>query len=403
MTDLGSRSTFRIEVEEELRQDILPYWLRLMDRERGGFFGLVSHDNRIDREADKGCILNSRILWTFSAAHRLLGVPAYREAAWQAYDFLRRVFWDERHSGLYWMVDAAGKPVQTRKQIYNLAFGIYGLAEYHRMSGDPESLDRAVRLFQDIEAHSHDRTHLGYIEGLTEDWQPIADLRLSDKDLNEKKSMNTHLHVLEAYTNLLRVWKDPKLEEQQTALLGIMLDRILDPATAHFRLFFDESWHSRVSRVSYGHDIEGSWLMCEAAEVLGFEPLRIRVREIAARMARCALAEGLDPEHGGLFDESLDGKPESTDKSWWPQAEAVVGFLNGFELTGEQKFFEAAMSTWRFIQAHFVDRQGGEWYWRVDRTGRVPASRPKVEPWKCPYHNSRACMEAMDRLDRLAD
>jgi len=401
MTTTERLLALRGAMERDLRENILPFWIRhVVDEEYGGFRGFVADDLRKDPLAPKGVVLNARILWACSAALRRYGDAAYRRTAERAFDYLLRRFWDEEHGGLYWMLDHEGRPVADRKQTYALAFGLYGLAEYHRATGSAEALARAIRLYRTIEEHAADPARGGYWEARARDWGPLDDVRLSEKDRNAPKSMNTHLHVMEGYAALLRAWGDSGLRERLRQVIALHLDRILDPLTAHLVLFFDEGWASLDRAVSYGHDIEASWLLVEAAEAAGEEALVARAREAAVRMAGVTLAEGFDHEHGGVFAERHGDDRLDDEKHWWMQAEAVVGFLNAWELTRDEAFLEAAERTWAFVDRFLVDREHGEWRWRVRRDGSAIPGLPKVEPWKCPYHNSRAALETIARVDR---
>ncbi|MCX7773446.1 MAG: AGE family epimerase/isomerase [Clostridia bacterium] len=398
--DSGILTVLAQEMLNELKQDILPFWMyRAADTENGGFYGEISNDLIVHYKAPKGGILNSRILWTFSSAYRIFGEPIYLNMAQRAYRFLCDHFWDDKFGGVYWMVDYKGKPINDRKQAYNLAFAIYGLSEYYRVSSCDEALKKAIAIFDILEAHYRDSFFGGYIEALTRDYKAISDMRLSDKDRNDIKSMNTHLHILEAYTSLLRVWRHDRLVKAQQELLDIMLTRIVDQDTHRFKLFFNEQWKASSQIVSFGHDIEGSWLMCEAAEVLGEPGLKSRAYDEAAKMAYVVLNKGLDTLHGGLFNEEEHGHID-TDKHWWPQAEAVVGFANAYSITLNPAFLKAAAQCWSFIKSSIIDKKCGEWYWKTDRAGEPYLSQPKVEPWKCPYHNSRACMEIIERASQ---
>ncbi|MCX5643085.1 MAG: AGE family epimerase/isomerase [Phycisphaerae bacterium] len=323
----------------------------------------------------------------------------------------------------------------TKKKIYGEAFCIYALAEYHRVFREPQALKQAVDVFELIEAHACDNRHGGYFEAMSRDWQPCEDMRLSDKDMNEKKSMNNHLHVLEGYTNLLCVWPDRALtwrgrpglasrgrpalgsEEEgqgQTCpersrrdalatrlreLIGIFQRHVLNAEQIHLQHFFDEAWTPKSDSYTFGHDIEGSWLLCEAAEVLGDHCLLEEVQSVAVKMARAVLAEGLDKD-GGLFYEGRDGQIVNPNKEWWPQAEAVVGFYNAWQLTRDRAFQVAAMRCWQFIQDRVVDRKHGEWFWCIRPDGTPDPAQPKVSPWKCPYHNGRCCLEIIHRVTR---
>ncbi len=386
----------------DLDGNILPFWAReTVDQEHGGFLGLLSEGGVPEPQAPKGGVLCARILWSYSAALRRPGDPLHRGMADRAFRELTGRFWDAEHGGTYWMLDGRGRPLSDRKQTYALAFSLYGLVEYHRATGSAEALERAKALHRSIEAHASDAAHGGYGEARARDWSPLADVRLSEKDLNAPKSMNTHLHVMEAYASLLRAWPDPGLRERVRALVALHLDRILDPATGHLLLFFDERWAPLSRTVSYGHDIEASWLLVEAAEATGDPALLERAKAAAVRMARVTLAEGEDAEHGGVFAERHEDGRLDDEKHWWMQAEAVVGFLNAYELTGEPPFLDAAERAWGFVERYLIDREHGEWRWRTRRDGARIPGLPKVEPWKCPYHNSRAALETIARVARL--
>jgi mannobiose 2-epimerase len=392
-------SELRQRVEAELLSDILPFWLKYaIDEEYGGFRGQIANDLTIDPHAAKGIILNARILWTFSKAFSVYGDPVYLDAARRAYEYLVRFFWDNEFGGVYWMVDYQGNPFDTKKRIYGQAFTVYALAEYYHATGDAEILARALRLVEVIEASGHDPANGGYFETYERDWTLAVDQRLSEVDQDEKKSMNTHLHLLEAYAALLRNHEHSTVRLRLRELIEVFLNHIVDPKTHHFLLFFDEEWRTQSDKVSFGHDIEGSWLLCEAAEILGDTALLESVRAVGLSMAQAVYDQGLDTDGGLLYEAGPTGIIDS-DKHWWPQAEAVVGFLNAHELSGRQYFRDAAERSWAFIEEHIIDREHGEWFWLVSKDGVPAAERDKVGPWKCPYHNSRACFETMERLD----
>ncbi|MGC9467428.1 MAG: AGE family epimerase/isomerase [Anaerolineae bacterium] len=391
--------------EAELRENILPFWIQhVVDHERGGFYGRITNDLVVDRDTPRGSLLSSRILWTYSAAYRRYQNPAYRKMADRAYQDLTHRFWDPVHGGLYWMVGVDGTLLRDRKQIYGQAFGIYGLSEYYAATGLQDALDKALMLFEALEKHSYDPEHRGYFEACTRDWQLADDMRLSALDLDEMKSMNTHLHVMEAYTNLLRVWPDPVLKAKQAELIHVLMTHIVDEETAHMVLFFDEAWTPRSENVSYGHDIEASWLLVESTEILGDGDLDQRARSLSIAMAQAVYEEGLDPDGALVYEADPDGLADSS-KQWWPQAEAAVGFLNAYQLSGEEHFLEAALKSWDFIAAYLIDREHGEWLRYVERDHTPPKgtaeSDAKVSFWKGPYHSGRACMEVTERLHTL--
>ncbi len=393
--------TLRDAVVRDLSDNVLPFWMRrVLDGDRG-FLGFVTEDGRADPQAPLGGVLAARLLWTLSAVARLLGDEACRSAAHRLRDWIRPRFWDAEHGGTFWMLDRAGQPTSTRKQTYQLAFMVYALAEYHLATDSVDALEDALGLFQAIEEHAVDYAQGGYFEARGRDWGPLDDVRLSERDLNAPKSMNTHLHVMEAYANLLRASGREDVRERLRWLTLLHLDTIVDPTSGHLRLFFDEGFAPVSGPVSYGHDIEASWLIVEAAELCGDPELVERSRSNAVRMAAVTLERGFDHAHGGILAERHQDGRLDDEKHWWMQAEGIVGFLNAFELSHDERFLEAAERTWTFVERFLVDRELGEWRWKVARDGSRIPGLPKVEPWKCPYHNSRAALEVRRRVERL--
>ena len=388
----------RNEMRSELENNILPFWMNKMeDNEEGGFYGQITGEDELKPEASKGAILNARILWTFSSAYRLLKKPEYLETATRAKRYLIDRFYDPQYGGIYWELDYKGNPLDTKKQIYAIGFAIYGLSEYARATGDEEALAYAQQLFDVIEQHSFDSEQNGYVEALTRDWQPIEDMRLSDKDENEKKTMNTHLHILEPYTNLYRVWKDEQLERQLRNLIEVFITRILDPQTGHLNLFFEEDWTNKYRIYSYGHDIEASWLIHEAALVLGDPEVLKRIEPIIIRIARAA-DEGLNPDGSMIYEHFIDRQKTDRELHWWVQAENVVGHINLYQHFGDTEALDTAARCWEFIKTKLIDREQGEWHWSLLPDGTVNRRDDKAGFWKCPYHNGRMCMEVIERF-----
>jgi mannobiose 2-epimerase len=320
-----------------------------------------------------------------------------------AYDYLTSRFLDSQCGGIFWSVDHHGTPLMDRKHVYAQAFAIYGLSEFYRATGQAAALHLAQDLFHLVETHSYDSANRGNIECMSRAWKPLVDMRLSTVDINSRKSMNTLLHLMEAYTNLLRAWDNALLRTRLRGLIEVFFDHVIDPGTHHFRLFFDDQWNWRhlSETVSYGHDIEGSWLLVEAAEVLGDAGLLARARAEAVAMTERVYAEALEPD-GSLLYESQPQAGHSnraTQKHWWPHAEAVVGFYNAYQISGQERFAEAAGVCWRYIESRFVDRVHGDWFKVLDRNGVPDPQQVKVGPWECPYHHSRACFEMLARLD----
>lgn len=382
----------REEMHAELTGNILPFWMeRMKDDRNGGFLPRITGDGQEDAAAEKGAILNARILWAFSAAYRIIGRPEYLETATMAKREIIDRFYDRTYGGVYWSLSPDGKPSDRKKQIYALGFAIYGLSEYARATGDTEALDYAVRLFHDIESHSFDTERNGYLEAFNEDWSPIGDMRLSEKDINECKTMNTHLHILEPYTALYRVWKDSRLEKQLRNLIGVFREKILDRKTGHLRLFFDEDWVSSHDIISYGHDIEASWLLYDAAEAIGDEELISVLAPDIVAIADAA-SESYIPGGGMIYEFHGDTGAVDADRHWWVQAEAVVGYFNLWRITGREDALAKAADCWEFIKKHIIDHTGGEWFWSLRADGTVNTQDDKAGFWKCPYHNSRMCL-----------
>ncbi len=387
----------------ELTGNILPFWSGpALDTERGGVHGALSDDLVIADEVDRSAVLCARVLWTFSAAAYRMGDRSHLVPAAHAYDYLMAHFIDPVHGGVFWTVDKDGAVSDDRKQIYAQAFAVYALAEYARASGLTEPLVTAARLVDLIEAHAADPVNGGYIEARTRDWKELADMRLSPRDLNANKSMNTLLHLMEAYTTLLEVTGDPVACGRLHRLTTVVLDHVVDERAGTFRLFFDEDWHTLSSVVSPGHDIEGAWLLTAAARAVGDPLLVARAERAALAMAETVLRSGRDEDGGILYEIRPGGSsaPAMIDHSshWWAQAEAVVGFLEAHTLSGDARFYEAAQACWEFIDAHHVDRVHGDWFKELDPDRRPRSTSPKVGPWECPYHHARACLEIITRL-----
>ena len=391
----------RQELEQELKGNILPWWMRVApDRDLGGFHGHITHLNQAVRGAGKGAVLHARVLWTFSAAYRMYGHPGYLETARRACDYILGHFLDDTYGGVYWELEPDGRVRSSRKQIYALAFTLYGLVEYHLASGEDHPLQMAGELYTVMEDHAFDGEHNGYTEAFSREWGDLEDLRLSEKDENVSKTMNTHLHILEAYANLYRVWKDPGLERSLENLIRLFPERFVDREHSRLNLFFDQEWKLRSHLVSYGHDIECSWLLHEAAVILGKPELVAETGSLAVKMAQASLA-GLAGDGGLFYEFDPESHELDTDRHWWPQAEALVGYFNAYQLSGREDFLDRALGSWTFIREHLIDREYGEWYWSVDARGTPQTGREKAGFWKCPYHNGRACMELIRRIDHM--
>ena len=420
--------TMRDEMQDVLQNNILHFWqTKMVDRENGGFYGRIDAQGVLHPKAEKGAILNARILWSFSAAYRVLGLPEYLEMATYAKDYFLEHFIDKEYGGVYWSVDYKGRPLNTRKQFYAIGFALYGLSEYARATGDREALDYAIALYECIEDHAFDKEYNGYIEAKTREWQPIADMRLSELDANFPKSQNTHLHIIEPYTNLYRCLKEMQaatscdyvpvlgsvlpigvsvpmetiisVEASLRNLIDIFTDRILNQDTHHLDLFFEMDWTRGAGHLeSYGHDIECSWLMHEAALVLGDQKVLRKVEQVVREVAK-ASEKGLRPDGAMIHEANLDTGRADDDLHWWVQAENVVGWFNIYQYFGDEDALDKAVRCWEYIKSQLIDYENGEWFWSRHPDGTLNTVDDKAGFWKCPYHNSRMCLEIIERTD----
>lgn len=390
------RKLLKSELIAELNS-ILNYWSeRTIDNENGGFVGQIDFNDDQIANAEKGSVLNARILWTFSASYQTTKNENHKNLAKRAFEYLAENFHDTQFGGLFWSINEDKTPKDTKNQIYALAFAIYGLSEYYVISKEEKALEIAKNLYSKIQEHSYDKVNKGYFEAFTRDWQPIEDLRLSAKDANEKKTMNTHLHIIEGYVNLYKVWKDEKLLKDIIELLETIEKHFINPETGHLHLFFDENWVEKPDVISYGHDIEAAWLLQQCAEISGNEILIANYKKHAIQIAEVT-KEGLDTD-GGLWYEFDPEKDELIpEKHWWPQAEALIGFYNAYQLTGREEYLDIVYKIWKFTKKYMIDQQNGEWYWGVYSDYSI-MKKDKAGFWKCPYHNGRACLELIARI-----
>lgn len=383
--------------KKELEDNILAYWMnRMQDGKYGGFYGAIDGNGRLVPEANRGAVMYMRILWTFSAAYRVLGDAAYRDVADTAFTYIKAHFIDKTYGGVYWELDFRGNLLNRKKQVYAQGFALYAFSEYCRATGTAEALDLSIRFFEQIEA-CKDKDKGGYWEAFSEQWDFIDDMRLSDKDENEAKTMNTHLHVLEAYTNLLRVWPDDRVLTAQKELIAVFLNHIYDPRTGHLRLFFHADWSSTSDTVSYGHDIEAAWLLLEATEQLGDAVLIEKMKEVALHIANAA-AEGLRKD-GSMIYEWKAGELDK-ERHWWVQAEAVVGYSYAHRLEPDAGYDQYADRLWKYIREQLIDYEAGEWYWSRLEDGTINREQDKAGFWKCPYHNGRMCLELIEHFGK---
>ena len=380
------------ECKAHLENVILPFWKKLTDNEKGGFYGLMDKDLKVDKNAPKGVILNSRILWFFSNSYLTLGHEDDLIYARHAYEFLRDKCYDKEYGGVYWMMNADGTVNDDMKHTYNQAFAIYALASYYDASGDEEALNLAFELFNTIEKITLDE--YGYQEAFTRDWKLADNDALSENGIQAEKTMNAVLHLIEAYTELIRVKRDKRVKERLVWLLNCVKEKIYFEEEHRLLVFFDKQFNLLGDIHSYGHDIEAQWLIDRACDVLGDIELRKEFAKIDLDISENIYNIAFD---GEALNNERDGDEINTNRIWWVQAETVVGFINAYEHSGDKKYLDTALTTWEFIKNHLTDkRAGGEWHWMIKKDHST-TDKPIVEPWKCPYHNGRMCFEVIRR------
>jgi mannobiose 2-epimerase len=392
----------KVRVTRELMHHILPFWrTHGTDEEFGGFRGRVTNDLQVEKKAGKGLILNARILWFFAAVYRYAGDDLDYQLAQRADAYLKDYFLDKKYGGYYWMLHHDGAPAQEIKKLYGQAFVLYALSEFYQAKPSQSVLAEAKSLFELIESYYPDPENPGYLEAFDRNWQLADDMRLDTNDMNAAKSMNTHLHLLEAYTNFFRIHPDPDVKQRLEALIHIFLDKILDRNTSHLQLFFNVTWRSQSKAISYGHDIESTWLLCEAAEILHNPDLMERTRKTAVVLAQKILDEAIAADGGIAYEADGEGTFTDPDTHWWAQAEAVVGFFNAYQISRQKHFLHAAERCWTFIEKQISDHIHGGWFYKVTPGRKVVETEYKISEWKCPYHSGRACLELIRRLTTI--
>lgn len=389
---MNSIASLQDSLQIELK-NILSYWEdNTIDNLHGGFIGHIDYPDIKQHKMNKGIILNSRILWSFSAAANHYKNDKYAAICKRSYNYLKQYFNDEIFGGVFWEVDYLGTPTNKRKQVYAQAFTIYALSEYYLFSKDEEVKNWAITLFNLIEEKSFDRKDNGYIEAFAENWDAIEDMRLSEKDENYAKTMNTHLHILEAYTAFYKIHPEKQVKDALINLITLFTDKFLSK-DFHFHLFFDEKWNLKSSVYSYGHDVETAWLLIEAAKVINEPLLLTKIEQIAVKVVDRFIEVAIDEQAGTKNCIDLTTGIVDTDRHWWPQAEAMVGIFYVYKITGDEKYHELVLRIWDFIDKNVIDHTHGEWLGVIDENGNHDPKNEKVGMWKCPYHNSRACIQ----------
>jgi len=398
--DLINLKQLKSEVYINLTQNILPYWTKnMVDQVNSGFYGRIDYHEKKYPQADKGGILNARILWTFSSVYRITKDTSYFLIAKRSRDYILDYFIDQKYGGTYRSLTAKGTPSDLLKQTYSQSFFIYALSEYYRATGDQESLNTAKEIYKSLEKYAVDPKSDGYFEVFDREWKRTNDRLIGELTNKDVKTMNTHLHLMEAYSNLFRVWPDSKLAMRLKNLILLFTDKIIDPKTFHLRVFLDDNWQSTSTINSYGHDIEASWLLVEAAQILGDKSILKNCERISLKIADAA-SEGLQPDGSLISEKNYSSGEVNTSRDWWPQAEAIVGLMNAYELSNKEQYLNNAIKCWNYTNKYMVDHKSGEWFNAVSSSGTI-SKGDKAGFWKCPYHNGRMCMEIMERISAI--
>ena len=385
------------EFEAEL-DNILSFWeYNSVDQIHGGFIGQIDENNVRNYKANKGLILNARILWTFSAAYKQTKNQTHFELSQRAYQYLITYFYDKLNKGFYWLLSPEGEVMDTKKHIYAQAFVIYGLSEYYSISHDRNALDLAIEIYHLIVEKSKDLVNGGFTEAFSMDWKELSDLRLSDKDVNVQKTMNTHLHIVEAFANLYESWADEELKSEIISNLYLINDKFIDKKSGHLKLFFDNKWQDHTDAISYGHDVEAAWLLLRCAEIVADDKLIEVYKEVAIKLIDSSIS-AIDADGGLWYEKGINSGVLIKEKHWWPQSEFVIGSINAYQLTSDIRYLEYCQNNWTFLKNHIKDPTG-EWYWGIDTDGHQMKNQDKVGFWKCPYHNVRMCLELINRIN----
>ena len=391
---------FRDEVAADLKDNLLPWWsLKTPDYVNGGFYGRINGSDSVFTEADKGGIMNARILWTYSAAYRITKDTSYLRLATRAKDYCLEYFIDKEFGGAYYTLDYKGVPKNTVKHIYTNSFFIYGFSEYARATGDNEALETAKAIFELFEKYALDQESNGYFEVFSRNWERVRLRMIGESSDNDEKTMNTSLHLMEAYANLYRVWPEERMAARLKNMVELFLDKIIDNNTYHLINFMDRDWNRTSEVDSYGHDIECSWLLHEAALLLGDKPLIERVEDVSVKIAE-AVEIAIQPDGSLIYEKDRATGHVNENRSWWAQVETIVGYFNAWEISGSDKFLNYSINCWNYTRDHFIDKTNGGWFQIVNPNGEVRRG-DKAGHWVCPYHNGRMAMEIIERVEKL--
>ena len=381
--------TLRNEVAADLLDNLLPWWAtKTPDYVNGGFYGRINAQDSVFAEADKGGILNARILWTFSAAYRITKDTSYLRLATRAKDYCIKHFIDKEFGGVYYALDYKGVPSSTGKNLSTHTHFINAFSEYARATSDREALETARALFETVEKHAFDKEANWYIVDFNREWEKMP-----------RRVLVTTPPFVKARTNLYRVWPEERMAERLRFIVETFLDKIINPDLYHLNYVIDENWNTISEVESYGHDIEAAWMLREAALALGDPQLIKRVEDVSVKIAE-AVTKGIQPDGTLIYEKDRATGRVNDSRSWWVQVETIVGYFDAWEISGEEKFLDIALNCWNFTRDNFIDKTNGGWFTGVTPDGGIRRG-DKAAHWTCPQHNAGMAIEIMERVERL--
>ena len=403
------------QMEHNLETNILPFWREyMMDNVHGGFYGRVDAQRKPDLQSPKSVVLNCRILWTFCRTYALWGKDTDKMIADRAFDYICRYFWDETYKGVYWMVTGKGEVAEPEKRTYGQAFFLYSMAEYYRVFGNRRALELAMETFSLIERYLN-LPGGGYRDSASRDWQKDDWVNFWVKNRTGALTLlNSNMHLFEAILTLAQVTKDPSVLQSLKQQLLFLLDTAMDWKCGHMKAAMAFDGSRLDGEINFGHDCECSYLIMEAAELLQEEKLLQKAEKAVETIINHVLGEGLDPQSGGMYYLADTQKPQvNRSKIWWVQAEGITAFIDRYQRTAKKIYLDAAVSIWNYVQTYMVNTEFGDWF-SVGAEPEISSSGQQEEDisvvftndemagkGKCPYHNSRACLEIIKRAEKI--
>ncbi len=409
-------------MNEYFEEQLVPFWSeRCIDRKNGGYLVDFDKDGIFKNTDEKYLVTQTRVLYGLSLFCKYFKNDAkYKKYAECGYNFLAKYFWDYKNYGWIWKTDNKGTSLDRGKVVYGQSFALYALCEYYLISGNKEILAFAEKTFELLQIHCSDNLYGGYYENFTENWE----LEEPGYAGGDRKSLDVHMHLLEAYTKLYECTKKELHRRKLLETIELIFDRMVHKkyfcGLNQFNIKFENippiaikrTWNADrktdtakvkdidgIRTTSYGHNLELVWLTLKAFEILKIKPSRYT--PILEELANHSIRYGLDRKYGGMFrDGPYNGKAMVLDKEWWQQSESLVGALYSYELTHDDKFLDAFINIWEFVDSKMINKKAGEWYPLLDRAGGIKLS-DLGNPWKASYHTGRSMVECINKLTKI--